>query len=63
MPSSLLPRQPVPALSVPALAGGNLSLLAGRAANFTLLVFFRGFHCPLCRAYLTVKNYPARGEA
>jgi len=56
MPASLMPRQPVPALSVPALAGGNLNLLAGRAANFTLLVFYRGFHCPLCRAYLNELN-------
>lgn len=56
MPHSLMPRQPVQALSVTALAGGRLDLQAGRAASFTLLVFYRGFHCPLCRAYLTELN-------
>jgi peroxiredoxin len=56
MSTSPMPRQPVPALSVPALDVGSLSLQAGRAAQFTLLVFYRGFHCPVCRAYLTELN-------
>ena len=51
-----MPRQAVPALQVPTLAGKTLQLEAGRAGNFTLLVFYRGYHCPLCRAYLTELN-------
>lgn len=56
MSKSPMPRQPVPPLSVAALAGGSLTLQAGRAAHFTLLVFYRGYHCPQCRAYLTELN-------
>lgn len=66
MPQSLTPRQPVPALAVPQLSGQRLSLAAGEAPAFTLLVFYRGYHCPLCRAYLTELNrlhdeFTARG--
>lgn len=68
MPQSLIPRQPVPALDVPLLSGQRLSLAAGEAPTFTLLVFYRGYHCPLCRAYLTELNrlhdeFAARGVA
>jgi peroxiredoxin len=62
----LMPRQAVPALDVPTLSGARLALAAGEAANFTLLVFYRGYHCPLCRTYLTELNrlydeFTARG--
>lgn len=56
MPQSLMPRQPVPALEVPTLSGRGLRLQAGLAPKFTLLVFYRGFHCPLCRTYLGELN-------
>lgn len=56
MPQSLLSRQPVPALEVPLLSGARLRLATGEAANFTLIVFYRGYHCPLCRTYLTELN-------
>lgn len=56
MPTTLMPRQPVPALDVPTLSGRGLRLQPGRAAAFTLLVFYRGYHCPLCRTYLTELN-------
>lgn len=66
MPQSLIPRQPVPALDVPLLSGTRLTLAANEAPTFTLLVFYRGYHCPLCRAYLTELNrladeFTARG--
>lgn len=56
MPHSLMPRLPVPALAVDMLSGGLLTLQAGRAQNFSLLVFYRGYHCPVCRSYLTELN-------
>lgn len=56
MTQHLMPRQPVPGLSVDSLSGNGLQLKAGQASNFTLLVFYRGYHCPLCRAYLTELN-------
>lgn len=66
MPLSLIPRQPVPTLDVPLLSGTRLRLAANEAPTFTLLVFYRGYHCPLCRAYLTELNrladeFTARG--
>jgi peroxiredoxin len=48
----LMPRQPVPALKVPTLAHGNFSLAADAPQNFTLVVFYRGLHCPICTKYL-----------
>jgi len=48
----LMPRQPVPALQVPTLAHGNFSLSEDAPANFTLVVFYRGLHCPICLKYL-----------
>ena len=47
-----MPRQPVPTLNVPTLAHGNFKLAADAATNFTLVVFYRGLHCPICLKYL-----------
>lgn len=49
----LMPRTAVPALAVPTLAHGNFTLGQDKPAQFTLLVFYRGLHCPLCAKYLT----------
>ena len=48
----LLPRQPVPALKVPLVGGGTFDLAAETPDRFTLVVFYRGLHCPLCKAQL-----------
>ncbi len=48
----LMPRQPVPSLNVPTLAHGDFKLGDDAAPNFTLLVFYRGLHCPICLKYL-----------
>lgn len=56
MPQHLMPRQAVPTLNVETLSGQRLQLQNGRAEKFSLLVFYRGYHCPLCRAYLTELN-------
>jgi peroxiredoxin len=50
--SMLLPRQAVPALRVPTLAHGDFVLADDAPARFTLLVFYRGLHCPICLKYL-----------
>jgi len=49
---SLYPRQPVPKLSVPTVAGDHWELKDNLGDNFTLLVFYRGLHCPICSRYL-----------
>ena len=60
------PRQPVPALSVPTLEHGAFDLSAETAERGTLVVFYRGLHCPICANYLTeleklTPDFAARG--
>lgn len=50
------PRQPVPILELDTLGGGRWALAAQAAAQFTMVVFYRGYHCPICRKYLTELN-------
>ena len=50
--STLLPRQPVPALKVNLAGGGRFDLAAETPEQFTLLVFYRGLHCPICKTQL-----------
>jgi peroxiredoxin len=48
----LIPRKAVPELNVPTLAHGGFNLHSESPQNFSLIVFFRGLHCPLCIKYL-----------
>lgn len=48
----LIPRQKVPELSVPLVGGGTWSLSEQNPENFTMLVFYRGLHCPMCSKQL-----------
>lgn len=48
----LLPRQTAPRLDLPLTRGGTTDDLAPGDGRFTLLVFFRGLHCPICRGQL-----------
>lgn len=52
----LMPRQTVPSLSVSTVDGGSWSLADQNPENFTLVVFFRGLHCPICGMYLKDLN-------
>jgi peroxiredoxin len=56
MSQRLMPRRPVPPLAVPSLSGRSLELEARRATAFSLVVFYRGYHCPICRTYLAELN-------
>ncbi len=49
----LIPRQPVPPLSVPLAGGSKFDLDTETPEKFTLVVFYRGLHCPQCRKQLT----------
>lgn len=49
---SLTPRQPVPALTVKTLDHGDWTFADQTPEHFTLIAFYRGLHCPVCKAYL-----------
>jgi peroxiredoxin len=50
--SILYPRQPAPALEVATVGGGTWRLADRAPENFTMIVFYRGLHCPICSNYL-----------
>ncbi len=53
---TLIPSSQTPNLSLPLTAGGStddLSLGSGVDGRFTLVLFFRGLHCPVCRKQLS----------
>ena len=47
----LKPRQPAPALDVDTLGGGRWKLAEQKPKQFSMVVFYRGLHCPVCRKY------------
>ena len=51
----LKPRQPVPELNLSTLQG-PWSLSEQAPDNFTMIVFYRGLHCPICSKYLAELN-------
>lgn len=53
------PTQPAPILQLQLTGGGNtddLALGTGADGRFTLIAFFRGLHCPVCRTQLSELN-------
>lgn len=52
----LVPTHPVPNISLRNLDGEVWSLSDSAPENFTMLVVYRGLHCPLCKTYLGKLN-------
>ncbi|WP_308916046.1 redoxin domain-containing protein [Jannaschia sp. LMIT008] len=55
-----------PALAVPLLGGGTFDLSAETPRAFTLVLFYRGKHCPLCTKQMeedVIPNLPNIAEA
>lgn len=50
--NKLMPRQPVPELEVPLVGGGAWRLADQAPEHFTLICFYRGQHCPICKTYV-----------
>ncbi|MEX0360820.1 peroxiredoxin-like family protein [Flagellimonas sp.] len=46
------PKHTAPELSFPLLDGNKWELRKQKPDSFTLIVFYRGLHCPLCKKYL-----------
>ena len=50
--SRLLPAKAVPDFILPMTDGGKFQLSQRLGDNFTLLLFYRGVHCPICKMQL-----------
>ncbi|WP_422083817.1 peroxiredoxin-like family protein [Ulvibacterium sp.] len=46
------PKHTAPNLKFPLLGGNDWNLGDQNPDNFTLIVFYRGLHCPICKKYL-----------
>ena len=49
---SIKPGARVPMLDLPTVGGGRFDLAAEQPQSFSMLVFYRGLHCPICKTYL-----------
>lgn len=64
--AALKPRTKTPELEVDTLDDGKWRLSAQKPDNFTMIVAYRGLHCPICRTYLAeldrnVSEFQKRG--
>lgn len=50
--ATLIPRRAVPAREVPTLDGPPWRLSDQRPPRFSMIVFYRGLHCPVCAPYV-----------
>lgn len=50
--SALKPRKPVPDLKVETVAGSPWNLRDRKPGTFSMIVVYRGLHCPICATYL-----------
>jgi len=62
----LIPREKTPNLDLPTLTDSGFSLTNDNAERFTLVVYYRGLHCPICANYLKelerlVPDFESRG--
>jgi peroxiredoxin len=48
----LIPRQPAPELAVKTTDGETYRLSLSKPRTFTMVVVYRGLHCPICKTYL-----------
>lgn len=53
---TIKPREPAPPLDVDTVDGGRWSLAAQHPEHFSMIVFYRGLHCPICRKYTAELN-------
>lgn len=56
MSQKLIPDTQAPALSLPLVGGGTWNLADQSPKNFTMIVVYRGLHCPVCKMYLGKLN-------
>lgn len=56
MSKKLMPDTAAPALSLPLVGGGTWTLADQKPQHFTMVVVYRGLHCPVCKGYLGKLN-------
>lgn len=66
MSEKLTPDAPAPGLKLPLVGGGTFDLSTESPKNFTMVLFYRGYHCPVCKNYLgglaeLMEGYEAAG--
>jgi len=52
MSMKLTPESQAPTLKLSLVGGGTFDLASETPKNFTMVVFYRGHHCPVCKGYL-----------
>ena len=57
MSHTLLPDTQAPNLNLKLVGGGEWNLSDQKPSSFTMVIFYRGLHCPVCKNYLTKLNY------
>ncbi|WP_349675930.1 redoxin domain-containing protein [Salegentibacter sp. UBA1130] len=53
---NVLPRKEVPRLRVETTRGMQWDIRDQKPENFTMVIFYRGLHCPVCKSYLEELN-------
>ncbi len=56
MTHKLIPDTEAPELSLPLVGGGRWVLSEQNPKHFTMVIFYRGLHCPVCKNYLGTLN-------
>ena len=54
--NTLNPLDKAPELTLPLVGGGEWSLADQSPESFTMLLVYRGYHCPVCKGYLGKLN-------
>ena len=53
MTHKLMPDMQAPALSLPLVGGGTWTLADQMPKSFTMIIVYRGYHCPVCKTYMS----------
>ncbi len=56
---TIRPQELAPDLDLPTAGGDRFVLSAQKPESFTMLVVYRGLHCPICKNYLADLNQRA----
>ncbi len=48
---NVLPKQQTPDFQVPLVSSSTFDLTDAMPESFTMIVVYRGYHCPVCKSY------------